>query len=173
MRRSACSAALAAFAVGLSACASAPKFLADDFREHQPRTVYVMSPRNDTLQSFESEVVAAFEEGLRERGYVVGGAESDASLRPAMLAWSSDYAGAPFPYETYIALEADLIDHRSGLVLWHDQRDGGEKLRSESSLVGSLIDAAVDQVFPPGPHAPVALAQELIDKMMETLPRRE
>lgn len=164
--------ALAALAP-LTSCAATPEYLVEDFLERQPRSVIVLRPVNQTLVAMDAEVVSALESSLRERGYAIAGAEADASLRCTMTDWSSDYSPPPYGYDSYIALEAEMIDLRTGEVIWRDRREGGDESTAEGSLVGSLIDAAVDVVFTEEPQAPISLAEKLIERMVETIPERE
>jgi hypothetical protein len=152
-----------------AACAAQPELLVADFGAHAPRTVVVLQPRNETLQAVEPELIAAFERELRERGYEIGGADADAGLRCTLVAWSSGYEPPPYGYATWIELEADLIDHRSGVVLWRDRRRGGEE-EDDESFLGALVSKVSGAFFPPETRAPVALAEGMVARMVATIP---
>ncbi|KAB0620080.1 DUF799 domain-containing protein [Castellaniella defragrans] len=145
------------------------------FRESRPASILVLPPLNETVEVDASQgvlaqatlplaesgyyviPVAVMEETFRQNG-LTAPAEiqelpaaklreifgADAALYMRVKKYGASYA--VLSSSVAVAIEASLIDLRSGAVLWEGRKEVAESSGSGGGLIGMLVNAVVSQI---------------------------
>lgn len=145
------------------------------FRESRPASILVLPPLNETVEVDASQgvlaqatlplaesgyyviPVAVMEETFRQNG-LTAPAEiqelpaaklreifgADAALYMRVKKYGVSYA--VLSSSVAVAIEASLIDLRSGAVLWEGRKEVAESSGSGGGLIGMLVNAVVSQI---------------------------
>ncbi|CAM5198856.1 hypothetical protein CDEN61S_00900 [Castellaniella denitrificans] len=145
------------------------------FRESRPASILVLPPLNETVEVDASQgvlaqatfplaesgyyviPVAVMEETFRQNG-LTAPAEiqelpaaklreifgADAALYMRVKQYGASYA--VFASSVSVALEASLIDLRSGAILWEGHTEVVENSGNSGGLIGMLVNAIVSQI---------------------------
>lgn len=148
----------------------------DAFRAHQPRSILVLPPLNDTVEVGASpSFLASISRPVGEAGYYVFPvAVVDAFMRDNGLPTPADMHGVPLDKlrdvfgadavlyltveaygqkylilssATVASVHARLVDTHTGLTLWQGRGQAREESGGSDNIVGALVEAVVTQVI--------------------------
>jgi hypothetical protein len=180
MKAHLCKLGLTAFVgIFLAGCANIPPYDYTNYRQHQPRSVLVLPPLNESTSvkgtySYLSTVtyplselgyyvypVAVVDQFLKENGMPTAGEMHQVPLNKideivgadAVLYLTLQEYGSKYQVinsATTVSVRAKLVDVKTGLTLWEGTGMAQENSGGSGNIIGDLISAAITQAINSG-----------------------